>query len=371
MSMNESIACVGLDAHKANINVAVIVPGSKEIAFECQIAHEPGALKRLAGKLKELSKGGLVAAYEAGPCGYALQRRLKSLGIECQVVAPSLIPVKPGDRVKTDRRDARKLAQMLQAGMLTEVHPPTPEQEAVRDLTRAREDAKQDQMRARHRLSKMLLRYGLTYTKTKNWTKSHHAWMRALRFDHPAAQHTFEMYLLALEQAEERLAMLTERVADVAASEPYVRHVGWLRCLRGVDTVTAMTILAELHDTRRFTSAPELMAYLGLTPSEHSSGSRTRHGSITKTGNTHVRRVLIETAWNYRHRPAVSLELAKRRAGQPPAVVAIADKAQARLHRRYFKLKEGYNKPHNKVTTAIARELTGFIWAVLNHTQAT
>ena len=371
MSMNDDITYVGLDAHKASINVAALEAGSTRLGLECQIAHEPRALKRLVAKLKAMSGGAMVAAYEAGPCGYALQRRLEALGLPCKVVAPSLIPVKPGERVKTDRRDARKLAKMLQAGMLTEVHPPTPEEEAVRDLTRAREDAKQDQMRARHRLSKMLLRHGHTFAKTKNWTQSHRRWLQGLRFDQPWAQQTFHGYLLALEQAEERLRMLTDHVEQVAADQRYAEQVGWLRCLRGIDTVTAMTILAELHDFRRFTCPRDLMAFLGLTPSEYSSGTRTRRGTITKAGNTHVRRVLIETAWNYRHRPAVSAELRKRRTGQPLAVLAIADKAQGRLHRRYIKLKDGYNKPHNKVTTAIARELVGFIWAVLNHAHVT
>jgi transposase len=367
MSNNNGITFVGLDAHKASINVAVIEAGRREISFECQVAHQARALKGLAKKLKALCDGALVAAYEAGPCGYALQRRLNALGVPCQVVAPSLIPVKPGERVKTDRRDAQKLAKMLRAGMLTEVHPPTLEEEAVRDLTRAREDAKQDQMRARHRLSKMLLRRGLRFDETKNWTRSHRRWLRGLRFEELWAQQTFDAYLLALEQVEERLKMLTEHVEQAAAGQRYAEPVGWLRCLRGIDTVTAMTILAELHDFRRFTKARDLMAYLGLTPSEYSSGNRTRRGSITKAGNSHVRRVLVETAWNYRHRPAVSLALRQRRAGQPPAVLAIADRAQVRLHHRYVKLKEGYHKPHNKVTTAVARELVGFIWAVLTH----
>ena len=370
MSVHESITYVGLDAHKKSITVAVILPGSERIREQWQVAHEPRALRRLAKRLQELAEGDVLAAYEAGPCGYALKRRLEALGIPCLVVAPSLVPVKPGEHVKTDPRDAGKLAKLLRAGLLTEVHAPTPEDEALRDLCRAREDAKQDLMRARHRLSKMLLRQGVFFTKTKNWTKAHRIWLHTLRFEEPWAQEVFDNYLLAIEQVEERLKILDAHLQTAAASEPYAAQVGWLRCLRGVDTVTAMTVLAELHDFRRFTHPCDLMAYLGLTPSEYSSGSRVRRGSITKAGNTHVRRVLIEAAWNYRYRPSVSAYLRARRKGQPTAVLAIADRAQVRLHRRYFLLKEGYKKPHPVVAVAIARELVGFIWAVLNHDRA-
>ena len=307
------------------------------------------------------------AVCEAGCCGFALQHKLQDLGIECVVAAPSLIPVKPGERVKMDRRDARKPAKLAQAGLLTEVHPPTQAEEALRDLTRVREDAKKDLMSARHRLSKMLLRHGLCFRETRNWTKKHRAWLKGLRFEHSYAQHSFDNYLLSIEQIEERLKMLEAQIEAAAADEACAEQAGWLRCLRGVDTITAMTILAELHDFRRFKHPRDLMAYLGLTPSEHSSGGRVKRGGITKAGNSHVRRVLVETAWNYRHRPAVSALLRKRREGQPPAVLAIADRAQQRLYTRYCRLREGYNKPHNVVAVALARELVGFIWAVLMH----
>ena len=367
MSHSQHITYVGLDAHAKDISVAVILPGSSEVKEQWQIAHEERSLKRLAKKLLKMASGEVRVVYEAGPCGYALKRRLDKLGLCCEVVAPSLIPVKPGERIKTDSRDARKLATLLKGNLLTIVHPPNEAEEAVRDLMRAREDGKKELMAARHRLSKMLLRYGLRFTATKNWTHKHRAWLKKVRFEESFAQQAFDNYLLAIEQIEERLAMLDAQVEEAAASETYAEQVGWLRCLRGIDTVTAMTILAELHDFRRFAHPRQLMAYLGLVPSEHSSGSRTRRRSITKTGNGHARRVLIEAAWNYHHRPAVSAPMRKRRAGQPPAVLAIADRAQHRLHRRYYRLKEGYNKHHNVVTTAVARELVGFIWAVLNH----
>lgn len=372
MSMNQNITFVGLDAHAKDINVAVILPGSGMVEEQWQVAHEARSLRRLVNKLLKMAPGEVWAAYEAGPCGYALKRTLEGLGITCEVIAPSLIPVKPGERVKTDRRDACKLATLFKGELLTVVHPPNESEEALRDLMRAREDAKKDLLSARHRLSKMLLRYGLRFTGTKkNWTLKHRAWLKRLRFDQRHAQQVLENYLLCIEQVEERLKTLDAYIEEAATDGALAEHVGWLRCLRGVDTVTAMTILAELHDFRRFTHPRDLMAYLGLTPSEYSSGSRVKRGSISKAGNSHVRRVLVEAAWNYRHRPAVSPLLRKRRTGQPPAVIAIADRAQQRLHRRYYRLKEGYRKPHNVVTVAIARELVGFVWAVLNHKDLT
>lgn len=368
MSVIENITYVGLDAHAKTINVAVVLPGTERVDTQWQIAHDARSLKRLAKRLLELAPGGVRAVYEAGPCGYALKRTLDALGIECQVVAPSLIPIKPGERVKTDRRDAQKLATLAKGGLLTVVHPPTEAEEALRDLMRAREDAKKDLLSARHRISKMLLRYGLRFTETKsNWTLKHRAWLRRVRFSERYAQQTLDNYLLAMDQIEERLKMLDAQIKEAAQAPAHAAQVGWLRCLRGVDTVTAMTILAELHDVRRFSHPRELMAYLGLTPSEYSSGSRTKRGPITKAGNAHVRRVLVEAACNYRHRPSVSKTLRGRRKGQPTAVIAIADRAQRRLYQRYYRLKEGHQKPHNVATVAIARELAGFIWAVLHH----
>lgn len=370
MSSCKNITFVGLDAHVRNINVAVILPGSSEIDAQWQITHDERSLRRLAKKLLAMGPGAVQVVYEAGPCGYALKRHLEALGLCCEVVAPSLIPVKPGERVKTDRRDARKLASLFKAGLLTVVHPPNEAEEALRDLMRAREDAKKDLLSARHRLGKMLLRYGLQFLETKNWTCKHQAWLRGLRFEQPRAQQVFDNYLLAIEQVEERLKRLEAQIEEAAGEEAYAERVGWLCCLRGINTVTAMTIVAELHDFQRFAHPRELMAYLGLVPSEYSSGGHTKRGSITKAGNSHVRRVLVEAAWNYRHRPAVSAHLRKRREGQPTAVIAIADRAQQRLYQRYYRLKEGHRKPHNVVVVAIARELVGFIWAVLHHRDA-
>jgi transposase len=305
-----------------------------------------------------------MAAYEAGPCGYELSRQLKAAGIDCRVVAPSLIPVAPGQRIKTDRRDAAKLARLLRAGMLSEVAEPTPAEEAVRDLCRSREDAKQDLTRARHRLGKMLLRRGRIYRAGTAWTQAHRAWLKSQRFDYPADEIVFTDYLTAVEGAEDRVRRLEAELVAIAEQAPYAGPVGWLRCLRGFDTVTAVSVVAELFDVRRFATARHLMAYLGLVPSERSSGPSVRRGGITKTGNGHVRRLLIEAAWHARRRPMVSKVLRQRRRGQPPEVVALADRAMQRLWRRWWHLvHQGKSTP--KATTAVARELAGFVWAIL------
>lgn len=367
MSEVEGITYVGMDVHRSGINVAVVLAGANRVSEDWQLANEPSAIGRMVRKVSRLGGDEAIYCYEAGPCGYALQRQLKALGKQCVVVAPSLIPSKPGERVKTDRRDSRKLAELLKAGLLTAVHAPSPEEEAVRDLTRAREDAKKELLSARHRLSKMLLRHGYSYTAGTNWTLKHRDWLKAVRFELRDLQAVLDNYILGIEQIEERLKNLNGRLEEVAQSDRYAERVGWLRCLRGIDTLTAMVILSELHDPSRFTNPRELMSYLGLTPSEYSSGARKQRGSITKAGNSHVRRVLVEAAWNYRHRPAVSAYIQQRRKGQPAAVLAIADRAQLRLHKRYFRLKEGYRKHPNVVAVAVARELVGFIWALLNH----
>jgi transposase len=362
--MDERSTHVGLDVHKKQIVVALLRPGSSE-AVEWKIANEPRALRRLARRIQREASGEAICVYEAGPCGYTPQRQLEAHGLRVQVVAPSLIPRKPGERIKTDRRDARKLASLSQAGLLTEVCPPSREEEAVRDMCRCREAARQDLTRARHRLSKLLLRQGRIYRTGRNWTQAHRRWLRGLSFERTALRITFEHYLLAIEQLEERLRALEAELEAIAGEEPYREPVGWLRCFRGIDTVSALTIVAELHDFRRFESPRRLMAYLGLVPGERSSGERTQRGGITKAGNRHVRRVLVEAAWHYRHRPAVGKALRQRRQGQPGRVIALADQAQVRLHRRFYRLVLNNHKPTQKAVVAVARELVGFLWATL------
>jgi transposase len=360
-----SITHVGLDVHKRTIAIALLNAGTGELA-EWQISHDPTSVRRLIRKLGE--RAPVACAYEAGPTGYALQRQLEAAGISCLVAAPSLIPLRQGSRIKTDHRDARKLAELLRAGLLTAVHPPTEDEEAVRDLCRCREDAQQDIVRARHRLGKFLLRRGLIFRDGHNWSQQHRYWLHGLTFERPADQIVFEDYVLAVEQQEARVAALDEQLAAVAEVEPYRTPVAHLRCFRGIDTVTALSLVAELHDVRRFTSAPQLMAYLGLVPSEHSSGGRRRQGAITRAGNRHVRRLLIETAWHYRHKPAVGVKLAKRRRGQPPAVIARADRAQQRLCRQYRRM-VAKDKHHNTIVVAIARMLVGYLWETLRAAQ--
>jgi len=359
----ERTTYIGLDAHKRRHRVAVLLPGEKTFE-EWEIPNEARSIKRMVKKVIKMGPRGVCFCYEAGPCGYALQRQIEGLGAKCVVVAPSLVPVKPGERIKTDRRDARKLAKMLASGLLTEVRAPTREEESVRDLCRCREDVREDLTRNRHRMSKFLLRRGMIYPKGKNWTKRHRAWLRSLSFEDRSSQVTFEQYLIGIEQLEERLRGVEAEIETLAQSERYQEAVGWLCCFRGIKTITAMTLLSELHDFRRFHSARELMAYLGLVPSEDSSGDRRRRGSITKTGNRHVRRVLVETGWHYRHLPTVGIDLRRRREGQPGSVISLAEKAQNRLHRRFWYLCNKGKSP-NKAVVAVARELVGFIWSVL------
>lgn len=363
--MSNDITYVGLDVHKKSIQVSLLSAGGKEV-LQWQELHTTAAVRKLCRRLLREAPAEVRCCYEAGPTGYGLQRQLRAAGVCCTVIAPSLTPVRPGARIKTDRRDARKLAELFRAGLLTEVHPPNEQDEALRDLCRCRDDVREDLMRARHRMGKFLLRRHCIYTLTKrNWGTRHMAWLRQLRFDEPAAQATFDSYLLAIDQLEERMNQLELRMHDFAAQEPYCEPVAWLRCFRGIDTITALSLVAELHGFRRFRSPRQLMAYLGLVPSEHSSGESERRGAITRAGNRHVRRLLVEASWHQRHRPCVSLPLRKRREGQPAAVIAIADRAQERLHRRHARMM-ARGKPHAKVIVAMARELVGYIWAVLS-----
>ena len=354
---------VGIDAHKKDLFVAMLI-GNEKTPVTWQLANEPRAVHRLVRKLERETPGPIRVFYEAGPCGYALQRQVTTSRVSCDVVAPALIPRKPGERVKTNRRDARKLAELGRAGLLTAVQPPTPEDEAVRDLARARDDAREDLQRCRHRLGKLLLRRGLHFAG-KNWSRAHRRWIDTLAWAHAAERAVVDDYLLGDRSHSRRGSPSSTRVSRrLRERDPYREPVAWLRCFRGIDTLTAMLILAELHDFRRFASAPALMAYLGLVPGEDSSGEKHRRGRITRTGNALVRRLLVETAWHYQHRPSVGVALTRRRKGQPGRVIAIADKAQQRLCRRFRKL-AAEHKPAPKIAVAIARELAGFLWAAL------
>ena len=364
--MVEPITWVGIDTHKSELQVALLAPEAREPVV-WKVCNEPRAVERLRRKLERVAPGGVSCCYEAGPCGYALQRQLARGGVDCQVIAPALVPRKPGERVKTDRRDARKLAELYRAGLLTVVRAPTEAEEAVRDLCRARDDARVDRLRCRHRLGKLLLRRGLHYPG-RAWTRSHRRWVNGLVWSHPAERAVVADYLLAIDHAEARLGELDAQLAALADSDAYREPVGWLRCFRGIDTLSAMLLLAELHDVQRFPTARALMAYLGLVPGEHSSGERHRRGSITKTGNALARRMVVEAAWHYRHRPAVGRALAQRRRGQPGRVVVLAERAQQRLCRRFRRLAQ--HKPSQVVAVAVGRELVGFLWAALHREAA-
>ena len=352
---------VGLDVHKETIAIGVADEGRGEPADIATIPNDTGLL------IKRLRKLGAVATlrccYEAGPTGFGLHRDLNAAGIHCVVIAPSLVPTLSGDRVKTDRRDAVKLARFLRSGDLTQVHVPDAATEAMRDLERARDDAKKSERTARHQLGKFLLRHGRRYDGKTAWTGLHLEWIRKQHFEHNAQQRVLVDYLMAVEDATERVKKLTNDIAELVESWSLRPLVYALQALRGVQLVTAVIIAAELGDLARFRTAPEFMGYLGLVPSEHSSGQSKHRGRITRTGNGHVRRVLVEAAWTYRFRPALSVAIRKRNEGVAPAVRRIAWKAQERLHRRYCRM-IGRGKNKQQTVTAIARELAGFIWDI-------
>lgn len=352
---------VGLDVHKETIVYAVLPPRSERQMETAKIENHPKAVERL---VKHAASNGLLEfVYEAGPCGYEVQRQISKMGHKCAVIAPSLTPVRPGDRVKTDRRDAEKLARLYRAGELTVIRVPTLEEEAARDLLRVREDVLADRLRARHRLSKFLLRQGRVYRETKAWGVAHGAWVKTQRFEWPSLQQSFEAYVRAVEEADARLQTLDQQVQDLAEKEPYRVPVQYLRCLKGIDTLSALTLVVEVQEFRRFGKARSFMSYTGMVSSENSTGQRVRRGGITKTGNAHVRRVLVEAAWCYRHRNMVSPALARRRKGCPLEVVQIAKKAQDRLHRKFWRM-ISRNKLHQVTVTAVARELAGFVWSI-------
>jgi len=360
--MKEPITYVGIDAHARELHLAMLRWDTSEPS-EWSSPNEPRAIERLRRRLEREAPGPIECCYEAGPTGYGLQRRLTAGRVQCRVIAPSLIPEKTGDRIKTDRRDARKLAQLLRADLLTTIQPPSEEAEAVRDVIRARDDARVDLMRSRHRLSKLLLRRGHLYPRTP-WTGAYRTWLRRLEWPHAAEQHVVRDYQLAIDHLEARLAELDRVIADLARTPRYQAAVAALRCFRGIDTLIAMALLAELYDVRRFPHPRALMAFVGLVPSEHSTGERQQRGGLTRTGNTLVRRLLIQAAWQYHHHPRLGRALRQRREGQPASTLAIAIKAEQRLCHRYRRLC-ARQKPKPLVIAAVARELVGFIWATL------
>ena len=353
---------VGLDVHKETIAVSIAEADGGEVRYLGEVPNTADSVVKL---VKRLGKEGvkLSFCYEAGPCGYGLHRQLRDLGQDCQVVAPSLIPRKPGDRVKTDRRDSLNLARLHRAGELTAVWVPDGAQEALRDLTRAREDMKHIQLQAKQRLLGFLLRHGKRFEGKDHWTQAHFRWMEEVAFGQPVQQIVFQEYVDSVRAITRRIAALDEQMGSAARESVFWPVIEGLMALRGVKLITATTIVAEIGDLRRFANAPQLMAYLGVVPSEHSSGESRVRGSITKTGNGHVRRVLVEAAWQYRY-PARKTAVLQRRAERASEQVQeIAWKAQRRLCARY-RLLEARGKLKVQVCIAVARELAGFIWAI-------
>ena len=351
---------VVFDVHKNSLVAGVLPPSGGAPEVE-RLENTEKAVRRFIGRLG--GPEGLAVAYEAGPGGFALFRLLSALGVACDIIAPSLVPVRAGDRVKTDRRDAKKLVRLYRAGELVFVRPPSVEQEGLRDLVRCREDIRRARTSARHRVAKQLLRHGRVFREgKKSWTLKHRAWVRRQRLDDPLAQRALEHALAYLDSLDAQLAAVDAELEQIARQTPWCDPVRWLSAFRGISTRTALGLLAEIGDWKRFGHPRELMSYLGLTPSEYSSGDQQHRGHITKCGNEHARRLLIEVAWHYRHRP----RRARLGPDVPPDVAARAWRAQVRLHHRHRGLTTG-GKRSTVATVAVARELCGFLWAAMTH----
>lgn len=358
---NSSRTVVGLDVHKDTIVGAALAPDVQTVDQRFQLLNRPEAIDKM---VKGLTKryGSVEFVYEAGPCGYELYRRLTERGLPCFLVAPSLIPRKPGDRVKTDRRDAEKLARLWRMGEMQALSVPRPEEEAARDLVRAREDALEDRCRARQRVSSFLLRQGRVWGQT-TWKKGYWVWLKAQRFEIPALQQAFEAHVRRVEDLEEHLRMIEGQMQELLRQEPYKTRVKYLSAFKGIDQLTALTVCVETPDFGRFPKARAYMSYTGVVVRERSSGASSWRGGITKAGNAHIRRVLVEAAWGYRHKSRMSRILMKRREGCPPGMIQIARRAEERLHQKFWRL-VNRGKASQEAVVAVARELSGFIWAM-------
>lgn len=358
--MTEPTRFIGLDVHADSITVAVAEEGRGEARH---VGKFPNDLTRLLRALDRLGqRSTLRCAYEAGPTGYGLQRALTKAGVHCVVIAPSRTPRGSGDKVKTDRRDATRLAHFLRSGDLVEIHVPDEACEAMRDLLRAREDAKRAQLAARHQLSKFLLRHERRWPKS-NWSRMHLEWIAKQKFEHAAHDTVLAEMLHAVQEETERIERYDRRLAELVPQTEQAKLIEALQAFRGIQLLTAASVAFELGDLRRFPTPKKLMSYLGATPSEDSTGGRIRRGAITKAGNSGLRRLLVEAAWAYRHRPAEGYRLRKRAENVAPAVRAIAWNAQQRLNTKYKRML-ARGKTKQKTLVALARELAGFIWAV-------
>jgi transposase len=360
MTQVEGPIHLGLDVAKNAIVVGVLLPGRESVDVD-RIAHDEASVRRLVDRFAD-NRSALRSCYEAGPTGFGLYRLLRSMGVACDVVAPSLIPRSPGDRVKTDKRDARRLARLHRAGELVAIAVPTAEQEAVRDLCRARSALVRDRRRARQRLDKFLLRHDMIYRAGRAWTAGHERWLAGLRFDDPALRATFAHYRGVVSARDAELNAIEAALAPWAERGPFAAATHRLACYRGVAHLGGLTLASEVFDWRRFGSATAFMGFTGLVPSEYSSGESVRRGHVTKSGNGYVRTQLVESAWSYRHHAAIGVDLRRRQQHADPATRARSWAAQQRLCARFRRL--AARKTDTKVVvTAIARELAGFLWA--------
>jgi transposase len=358
-SIARGLTFLGLDVHRDTISVAVLRPGHDAPTVD-RIANDEPSVRRLVAQFPDPRR--LRACYEAGPTGYELARLLPGMGVRCAVIAPALIPKAPGDKIKTDSRDCRRLARLHRAGELVCIRVPTLAEEAVRDLCRARADMLADRARARHRLGGFLLRHGQIWRGGSTWTYAHERWLLAQRFDDPALSTTYAHYRATLQARDAALDAIEADLATWYAKPPFADAVARLSAYRGVTRLGALTLASEVADWRRFATAPQFMGFCGLVPSEYSSGSSTWRGHITKTGNGHLRTQLVESAWAYQYRAAATLELRRRQQGLPPEVTARAWAAQLRLCGRFRRL-AARKHTGQVVVVAVARELAGFLWA--------
>ena len=361
---NKTKVYVGMDVHKDSVMIAVLPEGAPEPTLVKRLSHDPRRLRRMLDRLGREHE--VHACYEASGAGYVLERKIRSWGHACEIVAPSLIPRRPGERRKHDRKDAEELARLYRAGELVAIRVPTEREERVRDLVRCRETFQRQSLQSRHHILKFLARRGLVYREGQNWTVKHFAWLRAIQRDEVLEtedQVVFGEYLAMLEYKLDRRDELDRRIEALALEPSYKEAVGRLCCLKGISTHAAMVLATEIGDFRRFERPGQLMAYVGLVPSEHSSGGTRRQGSITKAGNSRVRHVLVQAAWTYRFPPRRGVVLKRRQEGQPPDAVAHSWKAQHRLHKVFHRL--AGRKTSQIAAVAVARELAGFVWALM------
>jgi len=366
--MEKSITYAAMDTHKKLHKVALQYHGNSEIT-EFTVKNTVAEIRKMVRKISKQTSNKIVFCYEAGVCGFTLKRIIESMGCKCSVIAPLLIPRKLGERVKTDRRDAKKLLMLFKSGLLAEVQAPNEHDEAARELTRLRDTARENLKRIRHQLLKFLMRHGYVYTEGRHWTQKHIAWLRNIELTEPILKKVFNSYFEQMVYCMCRLDNLDREVEQLAQSKGYQEMVGILRYFNGIDTLTAITFLTEIFEFGRFESARNLMSYLVLTPSEDSSGDKREKGAITKTGNKRIRRILTEVSWHYRHKYVPSTALKKRRQNQSQWAVEIADAAGRRLIRRYWHLINNGKMP-TKANIAVARELVGFIWFMITQYHA-